>query len=483
MALHSDTKNYYRILGLTVGASSDDVKRAYRSLAKELHPARHPNAADATARFQALNEAHAVLSDPEARARYDAACIAAEPANQPRHSIDAVTCSSCGAVTAQPRYVIFWYVIGLIFATTRRTIQGVFCPSCAPKKAAQASAITWLLGWWGIPWGPILTIGALYRNLLNGTQPADANGEILGRQALYFWENGKPDLAAATLDQGLRLKIDATLRERLSELRQALPPASKARLINRWALLRGWGFWAQVAPILAAMAFITWSNRNSVITTIARQELAHAGEFRSTVISEPDPAVQVLATIRPFQNFRILAGWGSGGYERIITDNGTVGFMQKASIISGDGMTDLRGRCFPFGPVYLTNGYVFRQTGFGPHTLKTTNGLPSDAVVKLRDIAGRTVLSFYVTAGGVATIDSVPEGTFTIEFATGREFSPSCGYFLTGMSSRRFVKSNTFEMQFEGNYRYTSIMEITLNPVVGGTAQTVASDDMTFDRD
>lgn len=78
MTAHSDMRNYYRILGVSVDASAEEVKRAYRRLAKELHPDRHPNAPDATAKFQALNEAHAVLSDPEARARYDAACIATE---------------------------------------------------------------------------------------------------------------------------------------------------------------------------------------------------------------------------------------------------------------------------------------------------------------------------------------------------------------------------------------------------------------------
>jgi molecular chaperone DnaJ len=76
MTEHSDLRNYYRILGISPGASTEEVKRAYRRLAKELHPDRHSNDPAATAKFQALNEAHAVLSDPEARARYDAACIA-----------------------------------------------------------------------------------------------------------------------------------------------------------------------------------------------------------------------------------------------------------------------------------------------------------------------------------------------------------------------------------------------------------------------
>ena len=482
MTAHSDMRNYYRILGVSVDASAEEVKRAYRRLAKELHPDRHPNAPDATAKFQALNEAHAVLSDPEARARYDAACIVAEAPNESRQS-DPITCSSCGAVSAQPRYVIFWYVVSLLLVTSRRTMQGVFCPSCAPKKAFQASAITWLLGWWGFPWGPIWTIGALYRNLLNGTQPADVNGQILGRQALYFWGKGKPDLAVAAVDQALGLKIEATLRERLSELRQALPPAPKARLIDRWRLIRGWGFWAQLAPTLVVVALVTWGNRDNIIVAVAQQNLAHVGDERSPVFAEPRSATPVLATVRPFENFHVLAGWGTGEYERIITDRRTVGFMPRMSIIPGDGVADLKGRCFPFGTVNLTNGLVFRQTRVGPHTLKTTNGLSSDAVVKLRDIAGRTALSFYITAGGLVTIDSVPEGVFTIEFATGREFSPTCGYFLIDMSSRRFVNAESFETQSQGNYRYTSILEITLNPVAGGTAQTVSTDDATFDHD
>jgi hypothetical protein len=157
--------------------------------------------------------------------------------------------------------------------------------------------------------------------------------------------------------------------------------------------------------------------------------------------------------------------------------------MLRGSIIYGDGMTDLRSKCLPFGPVYLTNGTILKQARTGYHTLQTTNGLSSDAVVKLRDMAGRTVLSFYVTAGGESVINSVPEGTFTIEFATGREFSPVCGYFLSNMASSRFVQAETFETRFQGDYRYTSVLDITLNPVAGGTARTVSTDDTLFDRD
>lgn len=483
MAAHSDVRNYYCILGLSVDASAKEIKRAYRRRAKELHPDRHANAPDATAKFQALNEAHVCLSNPKARARYDAACVTtAEAPDQSHRHVEPVTCCSCGAVSAQPRYVIFWYVIGHIVVTSRRAVQGVFCPSCAPRKALQASATTWLLGWWGFPWGPIWTLGALYRNLFAGTQPADANAQILRRQALYFWDEGNDDLAVAAVDQALQFKIGPELREQLSELRQALSPVRRTRLVDKWRVLRGWGFWAQLVPVLIVLASVAWFTRNDIAMAVAERRLAHV-EVRSAVLAEPRSTARAKATVRPFENIHVLAGRGKGAYERVITDHGKVGFLPAASIIVGDGMADLRKRCFPFGPANLTNGMILRHTRTGPHTLKATNGLSLDAVVKLRETSGQTVVSFYVTAGSVVTIDNVPQGVFRIDFATGHEFSPSCGYFLSEMSSRRFVDPESFVTRFEGEYGHESVVEINLDPTGGGTMQQVSADDTIFDRD
>ncbi len=64
------TPNYYEILGVAKDASEDDIKKAYRKLARELHPDVN-KAKDAPARFQQVQDAYEVLSDPAKRADYD----------------------------------------------------------------------------------------------------------------------------------------------------------------------------------------------------------------------------------------------------------------------------------------------------------------------------------------------------------------------------------------------------------------------------
>jgi len=65
-----DYKDYYKIMGLDRGASQEEVKRAYRKLARKYHPDVSKEG-DAEARFKELGEAYSVLKDPEKRAAYD----------------------------------------------------------------------------------------------------------------------------------------------------------------------------------------------------------------------------------------------------------------------------------------------------------------------------------------------------------------------------------------------------------------------------
>lgn len=63
--------DYYKILGIDKNASADDVKKAYRKLARKMHPDLNPNDKEAHQKFQQINEANEVLSDEVKRKKYD----------------------------------------------------------------------------------------------------------------------------------------------------------------------------------------------------------------------------------------------------------------------------------------------------------------------------------------------------------------------------------------------------------------------------
>src|SRR5947199_9262406 len=71
MPTKTDNKNYYEILGVKKSASADEIRKAFRKLARKHHPDVNPGDKSAEEKFKAISEANDILSDPKKRKIYD----------------------------------------------------------------------------------------------------------------------------------------------------------------------------------------------------------------------------------------------------------------------------------------------------------------------------------------------------------------------------------------------------------------------------
>jgi DnaJ-class molecular chaperone len=140
--MSAEAANYYDILQVSQGAHPEGVRAAYRRLAQRYHPDKMPGnaAADAQRVMAALNEAYAVLSDPQQRARYDQ-CIA-EANLQRRRAHERMLARLDDPGAAWPWYLLF---ATMTFATTaigiavyKNYVPGA--SAAAPTQSVQAAA-------------------------------------------------------------------------------------------------------------------------------------------------------------------------------------------------------------------------------------------------------------------------------------------------------------------------------------------------------
>src|SRR6476660_6250416 len=169
-------QDYYTLLGLPRSATKAEIRSAYLILLKKYHPDYNPDAAAAQITVT-LNEAYTVLSSDDKRKTYDA-WLESEHQQDTQQRAEAKTqseipikCSRCGRLDPSLRLSLMYYTMSFLVITSRRGSSGIWCERCRAVESAKWSLLSYIVDWWGIPWGPIYTIHALFRNSLGGLQP------------------------------------------------------------------------------------------------------------------------------------------------------------------------------------------------------------------------------------------------------------------------------------------------------------------------
>lgn len=435
MDRHNDPLGYYAILGLPPGASDEQIRATYKRRAMDLHPDRN-RGRDTTEQFQQLGAAYAVLSDRAARARYDSR-IAQPPPPTPDIP-DPVRCARCGKVSAQPRVVVLKTVKSFVLITLRKPVAGIFCSDCARKLAFKASATTWALGWWGVPWGPIHTLQALLTNMFGGDQPPLENARMLGYQAYYFYASGRPEIAQSvakdalkyahkiprsTGKKGLQPAEREQLTQHLESLIKECGGAHLPPLKNTWALSP-----IRIVPQLGALAIafsgVCFAVLNLPISPFFSSPEPPAASYSSDV--DPNSSNATLQTTSVIEAPKVAAPAGKTGYLRPeLSPN---------------------GRPWPVGAGYLAGE---PQTNMAGRSELTIDNLQNDSdvfvkLVSLADKIARPARQVYIPAHTQFTIKSIQPGDFDVRYRdlTSGVLSQSAPIHLTETQTARGIEYN-----------------------------------------
>jgi len=168
---------------------------------------------------------------------------------RPPYEHELPTCTQCGASSWTLRAVAFTYCISVLIVSFRMPIAGSFCDACRSKNARNVSLITALLGWWGIPFGPIFSIGSLFRAITGGKvlENADAQLQIANYHA--FLDRNRFDQAYSCL---MSTSVAAT--PVVTDIRSSLALLAGAKQLSRPSILAGQAL---------ALAFVT-----SIVVTL-----------------------------------------------------------------------------------------------------------------------------------------------------------------------------------------------------------------------
>ena len=407
-----------------------------------------------------------------------------DPAPQP------LTCSRCGQITAQPRYLRFHHVKSRLWSCQRGVVRGIFCRVCADRTAILASTTSWVLGWWS-PTGPYWTLRALIGNLRGGEQPPSDNLWVLLHQARAFIARGDHDIARALAEQALSFADGEAERARIKALlhRAGSERSASRRLKNRW---QPWNYatLAQTLPlaglllaVLMGVFVLLFRSLTPSVSADITVHPAQPGEIRhvATEILKvrlgPAATQPVTALLDRFATVQVVETDADGEWARILTENGVSGYVQSRYLFGGPGEAQKTRWCTDQKGEPPKNGDILLRRSGGDNSLMVQNDSGRDMVVRLKTQSGRTLVAFFVAASQTAAINAIPDGTYHAVFASGRNNSHVCGVFLDAMSTYGLPAAAPLVANSRSGHQE---LKLTLPPIGSGPTQSHLLPDENF---
>ena len=289
----------------------------------------------------------------------------------------------------------------------------------------------------------LLTPIALVRNLLGGTKPRQVNARILIRQARAFLAGGEIDLAYAVACQARSYARVPSHQRQVDDL-LLTTEGSGRRFKDRWKPWGGSAFLAQLLPLVAlpltfavfAMIMVKpWDTpvggaaASIAVSAPTVGEIRHVAVDALKVRQAPLEGAPVLTLLDRFTAVTTEAASEDPEWANVRTPSGVVGWVPTRSLYGGSAELMRHEWCEEHHGIRPQAGEVMLRRASGDHELFIDNPGRKDALVKLKTPAGYTMISYFVPATYHLGVGGIPEGTYTIEFATGSHYSRGCGSF------------------------------------------------------
>jgi len=308
----------------------------------------------------------------------------------------------------------------------------------------------------------------LFANGSLGDKPRQVNARLLITQAHYFVSTRDFALARACLQQAVQF-ADGEDAENLLSLGHSLGDAGAQKLRNEWASHRHLGSFGQASPwLLLAGGVLFYSVSLSLKAGVAGPGVV-ASSMRAPASATP-PAVRLpgskdirhvatdTATIWITENGKSVTGGYLPQFTTVevvrlssnpdfvvaVLPDGQSATLAAAALAAGNGKAAKAQWCQDLVQEPPHNGEVLRKLRSGPNRAVVTNSDGDAAVLKFRDAAGAVDVALFLNGRSQSLIEDFPDGSYHLEFATGRRWNRKCGFFEQAMSTQRFPTLEVF---------------------------------------